>query len=213
MVNKLNELEQTLQQLFIASETDLDRAAFDIGVEFGKELQRQGRHDYEFVFWKKLEEELKASSLLHTAATEISGLLRRLVCMSVKDFLRSNCCWRLTKQNWESDYDEFSPQTLDKYCVQIIQVNRFYDHGDFQCLFKVVGRLAKVFEQRGFQNHFTVTVWNEADEDQLALNHWHDIGCYILTTYCHLQRSRNWNLEQLTDLHTAICSEVPLERT
>jgi len=213
MNKKLNELEQTLQQLFVDRETDLDRAAFEIGVEFGKELQRQGRNDYEFAFWKKLEEELKVSSLLHTAAIEISGLLRRLVCRSVKDFLLSNDCWRLAKQNWESEFDEFGPQTLEKYCVQIVHVNRFYDQGDFQCLFKVVGRLAKVFEQHGFEKQFTVTVWNEADEDQMVLNHWHDVGCYILTTYCHLQRSKNWNLDQLTDLSRAISREVHLQRT
>jgi len=213
MNKKLQELEQILQQLNVDSEAPLDRAVFDVGLEFGKELQRQGSHDYEFVFWKDLEEELKTSSQLHTTATEISGRLRSLVCQSIRDFLKSNFCWRIAKHNWESEYDEFSSQTLDKYCVQIIQVNRFYDQGDFQCLFKVVGRLAKVFEQRGFQEHFTVTVWNEANEDQFVLNHWHDIGCYILTTYCHLQQSKNWNLEQLTDLDRAICSEVPLERT
>jgi len=212
MVNKLNELEQKLQQLFDYGEAIFDRTVFNVGLEFGKELQRQERHDYECVFWKELDRKLLIENQFRNAVTKITGRLRQLVCKSILDHLRENSCWRIARRDLVTEFDEFSAETLEKHCVQIIQVDKFLPEGDFECTFKVTGRLENAFAAYGFHPQFNATVLNKNGGEAVALGIWDDIGLMVSKAHCHIQHSKHWSPEQLTAFYQAIRNVVALEK-
>jgi hypothetical protein len=204
MDNKLNELEQTMRQFFEEKTFERpNRTSFDIGVEFGKEIQRQGRHDYECVFWKSLIEKTELKVQQDFFYNRISELLLVLVRESVRDYLGENEYWRVGKWDYTSQFDEFSPETLEKFCVQIIHVDRV-EGGNLRCTFKVVGRLAKVFEKHGFSHQFSAFVWNEFDPSHTDINLYCDLGEVISDAQCHIQESKALSLEKLQEFYMTI---------
>jgi hypothetical protein len=215
MDNKLNELEQALQQLFDSVNPHQDRAAFDIGVEFGKELQRQGRNDYECVVCKSLREETELSMRKNIAMGAISDLLVDLVRESVRDYLAENDAWHVGWRRWALEVDEFGPDTLEKFCVQIIEFDQVdEDIRDFICTFEVVGRLATAFQKYGFSQRFDITILNDARGDYMRICIFDDIGSLISDVECHMRKDADLiSINALREFLEAIKNEVSPDRT
>jgi hypothetical protein len=212
MNDKLYELEQTTHHLFEGGVECPNRTSFDIGVEFGKEIQRQQRHDYEFLFWKSLIEESTLRVKRDFAYGRISDLLLTLVRASVRDHLVENEVWRVGSRDYTSQFDDFSDKTLEKFCVQIIHVDRV-ESGKLRCTFKVVGRLAKAFEKHGFSQQFSTSVINDFVPSYTDVSRFCDLCELIPDAQCHIQESKALSVDQLWALHTAIINEFPVDKT
>ena len=111
---QLNELEAKIQQLFDDGELRDSRAVFDIGVQFGTLLQSEKIENYDFVFWKKRNEESEAQREIYKAIDSINKFLITLVQKSIKEYIEENGSWNISKGNWSSEYDEFSRSEYGK---------------------------------------------------------------------------------------------------
>lgn len=207
MNTQLNELEAKLQKLYDDHDFNDRRAIFDIGVQFGSILQHQNIQGYEYGFWKKLDEESNKVQLIREAVKAIDKFLLKLVQNSIKDYINKNGSWSIAKGNWSSEYDEFDAGTRRKYCVQITRVDMTQYGGDFECTFKVVGRLAKLFKKHNVYCQFDVSVNNESGEEHASIYRDERVSSTVSSVHCHVRNSNNWELEQYRDFHHIISKE------
>lgn len=199
MNTQLNELEAKLQKLFDDRRLNDSRAVFDIGVQFGILLKEQKIDEYEYIFWNKLEEEDNKEQLIRDAVDAIEDFLLRLVRNSIKDYISKNSEWSIEKANWSSRFDSFDLGTCRKYCVQITRVDMSEYGGDFECDFKLVGRLAKLFEKHNVSERFQVRIYNDNGEESMTIYNISDVDSAVSRLNCYVRNSNNWELEQYKD--------------
>jgi hypothetical protein len=199
MNTQLNELEAKLQKLFDDCRLNDSRAVFDIGVQFGTFLKEQNIEEYEYIFWNSLKEKNNKEKLIWEAIDAINDFLLRLVRNSIKDYINKNGSWSIAKENWSSEYDEFDIGTRRKYCVQISRVDMTQYGGDFECTFKVVGRLAKLFKKYNIYEQFEVSINNESGGEHTSVHKVERVSSIVSRLNCHVRNSNNWELEQYKD--------------
>lgn len=207
----LNELEAKIQQLFDEGELCDSRVVFDIGVQFGTLLQQQNIKDYDFNFWKKRDNENNKKELIGDAVRAIDNFLLKLVQNSIKYHIRKNGSWDISKRSWSSTYDSFDAGTLRKYCVQITCVSMTQYGGDFECRFKVVGRLAKLFKTHNISEQFDVSIYNENGEDSMSFYDTDDIESTVNQLNCHVRNINNWELEEYQNFLHVISKDFLFE--
>jgi hypothetical protein len=207
MNTKLNELEAKLQKLYDDRDFHDSRALFNIGVQFGCLLQQQNIQNYEYGFWKKLDEMNNKEKLIREAVKAIDKFLLKLVQNSIKDYINKNGSWSIAKGNWSSEYDEFDAGTRRKYCVQITRVDMTQYGGDFECTFKVVGRLSKLFKKHNIYEQFDVSISNETGDEHASIYSEERVPSTVSHLHCHVKNSNNWELEQYRDFLHLISKE------
>jgi len=215
MDSKQTELEQTMQQLFDGVDLHKDRNAFDVDPESKKELQREGGNDYEYVVFKSLSKKTQLGIRRNIVCSAISDLLQVLVAESVRDYLAENDAWHVGWRRWALEVDEFGPDTLEKFCVQIIEFDQVdEDSRDFICTFEVVGRLATAFQKYGFSQRFDITILNDARGDYMRICIFDDIGSLISDVECHMRKDADLiSINELREFLEAIKNEVSPDRT
>ncbi len=196
MTTQIIELEQKIQQLFDEGKLRDIRTVFDIGVEFGSALQRNNVTTYDYVFWSELDKQNKKETEIRDAVSSINKFLLMLVRKSIAEYIDENGSWSISKGNWRSEYDEFDAKTLRKYCVQITYVNMSQYGGDFECRFKVVGKLAKLFKKNNIYTEFEVLVYNDNGEEETSIYEVSDIDSAVARLNCHVRNINNWEVEQ-----------------
>lgn len=199
MNTQLNKLEAKLQKLYDERSFHDSRSLFNIGVQFGSLLQQQNIQNYEYDFWKKLDEKNNEEKLVWEAVRAIDKFLLGLVQSSIRDYSGKNFGWSIAKGNWSSEYDEFDAGTRRKYCVQITRVDMTQYGGDFECTFKVVGRLAKLFQKHKVSCQFDVSVSNESGEGSTSIYRDERLSSIVHSAHCQVKNSNNWELEQYRD--------------
>ncbi len=207
MNTQLNELEAKLQKLYDDRDFHDSRALFNIGVQFGSLLQQQNIQNYECDFWKRLDEKNNKEKLIREAVKAIDKFLLKLVQNSIKDYISKNGSWSIAKGNWSSEYDEFDAGTRRKYCVQITRVDMTQYGGDFECTFKVVGRLAKLFKKHNIYEQFDVSISNETGDEHASIYREERVPSTVSHLHCHVKNSNNWELEQYRDFLHLISKE------
>ncbi len=208
---KLNELEAKIQKLFDDGELRDSHAVFDIGVQFGTLLQQQNIQGYEYAFWKKLDDENNKEQLIRDSVRAINNFLLKLVQYSIKHYINKNGSWDISKGSWSSNYNSFDAGTLRKYCVQITRVNMTQYGGDFECSFKVVGRLAKLFKSHNIYEQFEVLIYNDNGEESMSIYDIEDIESTVNRLNCHVRNSNDWKLEEYQKFLHAISKDFLFE--
>lgn len=208
---QLNELETRLQKLYDDHSLNDSRRVFDIGVQFGSLLQQQNIQNYEYDFWRKLDEKNNKEKLVWEAVKAIDKFLLKLVQSSIQEYIGKNGSWSIGKGNWSSEYDEFDAGTRRKYCVQITGVDMTQYGGDFECTFKVVGRLAKLFQKHKVWCQFDVSVSNESGDEHASIYRDERVSSVVSSAHCHVRNSNNWEIEQYKDFLHLISKEFLLE--
>jgi hypothetical protein len=196
MTTQIIELEQKIQQLFDEGKLRDIRTVFDIGVEFGSALQRNNVTTYDYVFWSELDKQNNKETEIRDAVSSINKFLLMLVRKSIAEYIDENGSWSISKGNWRSEFDEFDAKTLRKYCVQITYVNMSQYGGDFECRFKIVGKLAKLFNKNNIHTEFEVLVYNDNGEENTSIYEVSDIDSAVARLNCHVRNVKNWELEQ-----------------
>ena len=215
MDSKQTELEQTMQQLFAGVDLHEDSNAFDVGPELRKELQLEDGNDYECVVLKSLSERTQLGIRRNIVCSAIIELLQVLVVESVRDYLAENDAWHVGWRRRALVVDKFGPDTLEKFCVQIIELDQVdEDIRDFFCTFEVVGRLATAFQKYGFSQQFDLTILNDACGDYMKICIFYDIGSLISDVELDTRKDPNLiSLNELREFLEVIKNEVSPDRT
>lgn len=210
MNTNLEQLESKLQSLFEQGDLRDSRATFDIGVEFGRLLQQQNIQNYNYAFWDKRDEENRSKKSIDAAVGAIEQFLLKLVEDSIRDHISRYGSWTISNGYLPSEFDEFDLDTCDKYCVQIARVDRSQYGDDFECMFKVVGKLAKSFNRHNICEQFEVLVSNASGEEQRSISDTEKVSSVVSFLTWRVRNSNDWDPEQYRDFLHVISKEFLL---
>jgi hypothetical protein len=169
-MNELHALEERLHKLYKDGGLSDSRQLFEIGVQFGRVIERTGMDGYEFMFWKHLDD-LNADWKKRWKAKEVlERLILKLVCLSVNEYINENGSWGVSTTGWGSDVEAFGEGVFTKFNVQLLRVAESDECENFDCRFKVVGQLATVFKDYGVGEEFNVVIENSSGGHELEFH-------------------------------------------
>jgi intein-encoded DNA endonuclease-like protein len=90
MNNELDALEQKLKTLYDECNVADPRELFDIGVEFGRELERKGIDKYDYKYWTVRDEQFDEMSQIRRVKEDIEQLILKVVCWAYKEHLKQH---------------------------------------------------------------------------------------------------------------------------
>jgi hypothetical protein len=190
-------LELELKNLFPKYGRTDEESVFELGVKFGRQLERLGIENYEPEYWKQKKQEELLKQQIRQKVDKVENLIAQLVRLSVKDLIRETGSWTIAKRN--SGYgaiDQFSDETIEKYQIRILNVDMESYGGDFEIRYEVVGELGEKFKKYNIYEQFTSLVYNENGEEEQSIYDVDDVDAYIDRLTVHVENSNDWELDQ-----------------
>jgi predicted small metal-binding protein len=199
MSTELNLLEQKLELLYKKGELSNSRVVFDLGVEFGKEIERQKLAAYSFAFWNQLEQDNKADKEIRIAASKINDFVLKLLRFSIKEYIGENGSWSIAKSSSFSDSNKFEQHTVDRLNIQLDSVVMEQYGGEFKCEFAVTGELLEIFKSNNIYEKLEVHIYNDHGEEEMTIHDVNDVDAAVQRLHCHVRNSNDWPLEKYED--------------
>lgn len=194
---KLTSLEQQLEKLFEGYGRVDYEDVFNLGIQFGRELERLGINEYKAQHWINSERELELHQQLQEKVKKIEEFMAQLVRWSVKELIQEQGSWTITKRHYGfGEIDQFSDEIIKKFQIKILKVNMETYGGDFEITYQVVGELEENFKKYKIYNQFTSLVYNETGEEEQTIYDVKDVDKYIDRLTVHVRNSNDWELDQ-----------------
>lgn len=194
MTIELSNLEKKIQQLSDEGKLTNTQVVFDLGVEFGRVLEKNGETNYVCQYWKNKAAEEEIKTARYKKIKSINKLLKKLVEKSIEEFIYEFGWWNISKGITSGNFEKFKQKTTRKYCIQITDVDMSTYGGDFNCGFKVVGKLSAIFKSYGVSPFFDVGIANENGEESTTLSNVSTLSNAVLN--CSSKISNNLKLEK-----------------
>jgi hypothetical protein len=200
---QLNQLEDEIQKLFDNGDLSDTRTAFEIGVKFGRELQQENINNYECIFWKKRNLLIKSKVTKAKEIYKINQLFHSLILKSIKEKIDEFGSWSISDNDSDLRWSKFSDETVGKYCVQYTGTGvRSYD--DFNCTFKVTGKLRDLFNNYEVGEKLTSNVTNNTGDSYMDICDEIFIIKNLKGTNSCFEYKHDWPLEKLKEFHDAL---------
>jgi hypothetical protein len=195
--NQLLALEKELESLFPKFGHADERSLFEIGIKFGRQLEKLGIEKYECDYWKKIQQEQILEQQIRKKEDQVENFIAQLVRLSVKELIRETGSWTIAKRN--SGYgalEQFSDETIAKYQIRVLSIDMESYGGDFEIRYELVGELGEKFKKYNVYEQFTSLVYNENGEEEQSIYDVEDVDAYIGRLTVHVRNSNEWALEQ-----------------
>jgi hypothetical protein len=200
---QLNQLEDEIQKLFDNGDLSDTRTAFEIGVKFGRELQQENINNYECIFWKKRDLLIKSKVTKAKEIYKINQLFHSLILKSIKEKIDEFGSWSISDNDSDLRWSKFSDDTVGKYCVQYTGTGvRSYD--DFNCTFKVTGKLRDLFNNYEVGEKLTSNITNTTGDSYMDICDKIFIIKNLKEINSCLEYKHDWPLEKLKAFHDAL---------
>lgn len=194
---KLNSLEQELEKLFEGYGRADYEDVFNLGIKFGRELERLGIKEYSAQHWDNRKKEYELHEQIQSKVKKVENFLAQLVRQSVKELIQENGSWTITKRHYGiAEVDQFTEEIIKKYQIKILKTDMESYGGDFEVTYQVVGELGDKFEKYNIYNQFTSLVYNENGEEEQSIYDVEDVDDYINRLTVHVENSNDWQLDQ-----------------
>lgn len=195
--NQLLALEKELESLFPKFGQADERSLFEIGIKFGRQLEKIGIENYECNYWKQKNIDRLLEVEIASKVAKVEMLVKQLVRLSVKEFITENGSWTIEKEKYfSSTPEQFSDETVKKYQVQVKNVDMENYGGDYKVTFEVVGDLGKKFKNFNVFNEVHTFIRNDSGGEEQSIYDVDGVDRYIDDLTVYVQNSNNWNIEQ-----------------
>lgn len=195
--NQLIKLEKELENIFSDFGRADERSLFEIGIKFGRQLEKIGIENYECNYWKQKNIDRLLEVEIASKVAKVEMLVKQLVRLSVKEFITENGSWTIEKEKYfSSTPEQFSDETVKKYQVQVKNVDMENYGGDYKVTFEVVGDLGKKFKNFNVFNEVHTFIRNDSGGEEQSIYDVDGVDRYIDDLTVYVQNSNNWNIEQ-----------------
>jgi hypothetical protein len=190
-------LELELKNLFPKYGLADQESVFELGVKFGRQLERLGIENYEPEYWKQKKQEEALEQKIREKVDKVENFIAQLVRLSVKDLIREKGSWTIAKRDFGYGVrDQFSDETIEKYQIRIVDVDMESYGGDFEIRYEVVGELGEKFKKYKIYEQFTSLVYNENGEEEQSIYDVDNVDAYIDRLTVHVRNSNKWEIDQ-----------------
>lgn len=195
--NQLLALEKELENIFSNFGQADERSLFEIGIKFGRQLEKLGIENYESDYWEKQKQEQILENKIRQKEDQVENFIAQLVRLSVKELIRETGSWTIAKRNYGYEaLEQFSDETIAKYQIRVLSVDMESYGGDFEIRYELVGELAEKFKKYNVYEQFTSLVYNKNGEEEQSIYDVEDVDAYIDRLTVQVRKSNEWTLEQ-----------------
>jgi hypothetical protein len=173
MSDKLQDLESELEKLVNRSYgrfNEVDKA-FNLGMKIANELTNLKITDYKIECLEDKRSEENKKERFNEAMGRINKFLLKLVRGAVREKINESGNWSVEKRDYmrSNSLDSFSNEIVEKFNVQISNVDMGSYGGDFELEFAVEGELKELFERNNIPKIFKASMGNSSGEEYDAL--------------------------------------------
>ena len=195
--NQLLALEKELESLFPKYGQADARSLFEIGIKFGRQLEKLQIEKYESEYWKQKQQEQFLEQQIRKKEDQVENFIAQLVRLSVKELIRETGSWTIAKRSYGyGALEQFSDETIAKYQIRVLSIDMESYGGDFEIRYELVGELGEKFKKYNVYEQFTSLVYNENGEEEQSIYDVEDVDAYIGRLTVHVRNSNEWALEQ-----------------
>jgi NTP pyrophosphatase (non-canonical NTP hydrolase) len=152
----------------VSKKTNFDEDAFNLGVEFGRLLQKNNLTNFRLQTFIDKEEKSKRLGDTKDIQTEIEKLVGQLAQFAIKATVKDH--YSLT---FDSTSDaasiELPKEIEDKFLVAYDSTDQNNEDDDFKISFHAVGELKKVLNKHKVRDNFTITLWNLSNQTEITI--------------------------------------------
>ena len=186
MSDKLKGLESELENLIDRSygRFEVIEKAFNLGMQIANELTNLKITEYKINCLEDKRSEENKKERFNEAMERINKFLLKLVRGAVKEKINERGNWSVEKHDYmrRNSLDSFSNEIVEKFNVQINNVDMESYGGDFELEFSVEGELKELFERNNIPKRFKASMGNSSGEEYDALYYEEDAeqiySCY-----------------------------------
>jgi hypothetical protein len=199
----LSQLENEISQLNENGDLSDPRTAFEIGVKFGREIQKGNIEIYECAFWKNRDISVKLQNAKSKEIEKINHVFRSLILKSINNKIDELGSWSISDRDSDLRWSKFSDETVEKYNIQYAGT-RTNSYEFFECAFMATGKLKDLLNSYEVGEKIDAALTNPSGDSYI------DIDCEIFVSKnlyrvnsC-LEYKRNWPLEKFKEFNEAL---------
>ena len=134
---------------------------------------------------------------IDTRVVTVKEFIRQLIRLSVKELITESGSWTIEKgEYFSSTPEQFSDETVEKYQVQVKNVDMESYGGEFKVTFEVVGELGGKFKKYNIFHQVHSYIRNDNGEEEQTIYDANEVDRYIDNLTVYVQNSNNWSIEQ-----------------
>lgn len=201
--SKLSQLENEINQLHENGDLSDTRTAFEIGVQFGRELQQCNIENYECIFWKKRDLAIELQIAKSKEIDQINQIVRSLILKSINNKIDELGSWSISDRDSDLRWSKFSDETVEKYYIQYAGT-RAQSYEYFECTFKPTGKLKDLLNFYEVGEKINAAVTNPSGDSYIDIDSEIFISKNLYNVNTCLGYKSNWPLEKFKEFHEAL---------
>lgn len=152
-----------------------DEAIFNLGVEFGRYLERSNTKEHRLAYFTKQDEKRSIEDRVYEKRKEVDSIVSAVITAAIKEQIEANGDWEVGYGSYYSDYSKLNDTIVNKYSVQTYSVDQPDRHGDFNVTFEFVGDVRKMLNDCEISSNVTAGVTNNSGDESRAIRNVVDI--------------------------------------
>lgn len=175
-----------------------DEELFNMGVELGRQLERNNIKSYRPSVFVEFENNNNAYELLSNEFNRIESVVQFLIHTAIKKHMDKYGDFEFSKGFTCTKFDD---ETVDKFCVQLSRVTQQEYGGSFEAEFILNGDVLDLLKQCEIGEYVRCDVENTSGDDYETIYDTASIGHIVFGIGLRINRhSNDWNLDKLKEL-------------
>ena len=178
MNNELEEFNGIVADT-VSKKANFDEEAFNLGVEFGRLLERNNLDTFRLQTFIDKENKAKRLGDTKDLQIEIEKLVGKLALLAIKSTVKDH--YSLT---FDSTLDatsiELPKEIEEKFLVSYQATEQYNEDDDFKISFRALGELEKTLVKHKLRDKFTITLRNLSNQTDITIDETDDLsGSFI----------------------------------
>lgn len=152
----------------VSKKTNFDEDAFNLGMEFGRLLQKNNLTNFRLQTFIDKEEKSKRLGDTKDIQTEIEKLVGQLAQFAIKATVKDHCSLTFDSTS-DATSIKLPKEIEDKFLVAYDSTDQNNEDDDFKISFHAVGELKKVLNKHKVRDNFTITLWNLSNQTEITI--------------------------------------------
>jgi hypothetical protein len=167
MNNELEEFNRIVADA-VSKKANFDEEAFNLGVKFGRLLERNNLDTVRMQTFIDRENKAKLLGDTQDLQIEIEKLVGQLAQFAIKATVKDHYSLTFASTSFPTSI-ELPKEIEKKFLVSYQETEQYNEDDDFIISFHAVGELKKVLTKHKVRDNFTITLWNLSNQTEITI--------------------------------------------
>lgn len=172
-----------------------DEELFNLGVELGRQLERNNIKSYRPTVFVEFEDKNNAYELLSNEFNRIESVIEFLIHTAIKKHIDAHGDFEFSKGFTCTKFDS---DIVEKFCIQLTRVTQQEYGGHFEAEFELSGDVLDLLKECSIAEYVRCDVENTSGDEHETIYRTENISNIVFGIGLHINRhSGNWDLGKL----------------